>query len=130
MFTRTRSCGAAAPCSISADYAAHRERYVETNYPRSGFADKQFTMSLVSHCLFLYDEHLSYDFHRNTVWELLRVTSRQIRIFPLINLRFCRSAYVDRMMAELKQGGHGVEVRKVDYEFLKGGNEMMVIHPR
>jgi len=46
------------------DYAAHRERYVETNYPRSAFRDKQFTVSLASGFLFLYDEHLDYDFHR------------------------------------------------------------------
>jgi hypothetical protein len=110
------------------DYAVHRERYVDTAYPRSRFGDKQFTVSLASHFLFLYDEHLDYDFHRETVRELIRVTSREVRIFPLINLRYHRSIFVGRIAEELRQEGYRVQIRRVDYEFLKGGNEMMVIH--
>ncbi len=109
------------------DYAAHREQYIETAYPCSSFADKQFTMSLASHFLFLYDEHLDYAFHRDTVMELLRMTSKEIRIFPLVNLRYHRSAFVERLSEELVQMGHGAEIKQVDYEFVKGGNEMMVI---
>lgn len=109
------------------DYAAHRERYIETAYPHSGFQDKQFTVSLASGFLFLYDEHLDYDFHRDTVMELLRVTSREVRIFPLVNLRYHRSAFVERLSEELVQMGHGVEIKQVEYEFVKNGNEVMVI---
>lgn len=109
------------------DYEAHRGRYVDTAYPVSGFGEKQFTVSLASHFLFLYDEHLDYDFHRETVRELIRVTFREVRIFPLINLRYRRSAYADRLAEELEKEGHGVRIHRVAYEFLRGGNEMMVI---
>ena len=110
------------------DYTVRRERYVDTAYPASAFADGQFTVSLASHFLFLYDEHLSYDFHRETVRELMRITARQVRIFPLVNLRYQRSLFADRLAGELMRAGHEVEIRRVNYEFLQGGNEMMVIY--
>ncbi|MEW6725831.1 MAG: hypothetical protein AB1327_02580 [Bacillota bacterium] len=63
------------------------KRYVFTEYPHSSFKDNQFDVSLVSHFLFLYDEHLDYGFHKNTILELIRVSSEEVCIFPLVNLR-------------------------------------------
>lgn len=44
------------------------KRYIPTNYPETAFRDKQFTLTLVSHFLFLYDEHLTYEFHKHTLF--------------------------------------------------------------
>lgn len=70
-------------------------RYVPIDYPSSNFEDKQFTLALVSHFLFLYDEHISYQLHKEVLAELIRITSGQIRIFPLANLKGKRSLFVE-----------------------------------
>jgi hypothetical protein len=111
-----------------ADYRAQGQaRYVPATFPQTGFADDQFTLTLVSHLLFLYDDQLDYEFHKATLKELLRVTSREIRVFPLINLRYARSAFVARLMNDPAFAAHAFDIVPVDYEFLKGGDEMLVI---
>ena len=110
------------------DFRRHgHNRYVPTTYPRSAFKDNQFTLTLVSHFLFLYDEHLNYDFHKATIQELLRITSREIRLFPLVNLRYQQSRFVTQIINDPDFASHTFEIVRVDYEFLKGGNEMLVI---
>jgi hypothetical protein len=48
-------------------------RYVEAELPALPFADASFDLALCSHFLFLYSDHLSYEFHRVTVLDMLRV---------------------------------------------------------
>ena len=103
------------------------QRYVPTTLPQTDFADNQFTLALVSHFLLLYDDHLDDDFHKATLTELLRVTSREVRIFPLINLHYQRSPIVAQWMADPDFANCTFEVVPVDYEFLKGGNELLRI---
>ena len=111
-----------------ADYRAHGPtRYVPTTYPHTDFAEDQFTLALVSHLLFLYDDQLDYAFHKATLAELLRVTSREIRMFPLVNLRYFRSPIVEQLMQDPDFAAHTFKIVPVDYEFLKGGDEMLVI---
>ncbi len=75
-------------------------RYIATKYPKTRFADKEFTISLISHFLFMYDEHLSYEFHRKTLSEIIRITTKEIRIFPLVNLKGERSLFVKKLMED------------------------------
>jgi hypothetical protein len=111
-----------------ADYRTHGlQRYVPTTLPQSDFADDQFTLALVSHFLFLYDDHLDYSFHKATLTELLRVTSREVRIFPLVNLHYQRSPIVQRLMTDPDFAHCTFEIVPVDYEFLKGGNKLLRI---
>ncbi len=110
------------------DFKANRERtYYYTEYPNSTFANKEFSISLVSHFLFMYDEILGYDFHRKTIMELIRVTQNEIRIFPLVNLSSQKSQFVQRLMDDATFNNCEMLIRKVDYEFVKNGNEMLVI---
>ncbi len=111
-----------------ADYRQHGpQRYRPTTYPQTDFANQQFTMALVSHCLFLYDDMLDYAFHHATLRELLRVTSREIRLFPLVNLAGQRSPFVEQVMHDPDFAGCRFDIVPVDYEFIRGGNEMLVI---
>lgn len=103
------------------------ERYVYTEYPRSNFKDNQFEVTLVSHFLFMYDEHFSYDFHKDTIKELMRITSKEIRIFPIVNLKGKKSLFVDELIKDKDFYNYKIEIKKVDYEFVKGGNEMLII---
>ncbi len=104
-----------------------KKRYVPVQYPLTDFKDEQFSVSLVSHFLFLYEDHINYDFHRTVIKELLRITSKEIRIFPIVNLRGKKSKYVDCLMRDNDFNNLKISIRKVGYEFLKNGNEMMLI---
>jgi len=56
---------------------------------------------------------------------MLRI-SKEIRIFPLIGLNGQKSLFVDKIMDDLLNGVN-VEIIKVSYEFMRGGNEMIKI---
>ncbi|MHB8258597.1 MAG: SAM-dependent methyltransferase [Acidiferrobacterales bacterium] len=101
-------------------------RYVAGEVPTLGFADGQFQLAVCSHFLFLYSDHLTYEFHQASVLEMLRV-AHEVRIFPLLTLMRERSPYVQPLAAELKSSGFIVNVEQVGYEFQRGGNEMLRI---
>jgi hypothetical protein len=110
------------------DYVEHgHSRYVPTVYPNSGFEDKSFTLTLVSHLLFLYQDQLDYDFHRETLKELLRITSGEVRIYPITNLRGERSIYVDQLIGDRTFADYEFECVSVNHEFLRNANQMLCI---
>jgi hypothetical protein len=101
-------------------------RYVAAGLPRLPFADATFDLALCSHLLFLYTEQLSLSFHVAGIVEMSRA-AREVRIFPLLMLGNRRSTHLDDVRAELGRRGYAHEVRKVPYEFQKGGDEMLVV---
>lgn len=110
------------------DFRTHRtKRYVPIEYPFTDFHDNQFTISLISHFLFLYEDKLDYDFHKKTILELLRITSKEIRIFPIVNTKGKKSQFVEHLMHDKDFENLQMFIKKVGYEFIKNGNEMMTI---
>jgi hypothetical protein len=111
-----------------ADYEAGKaaQRYQTQSLPALNFADRRFDLCLCSHLLFLYSEQLSLDFHLASIIELLRV-SKEVRIFPLLALDCRPSVYLEPVLEYLEKSGYQSEVKTVDYEFQKGGNQMLVI---
>jgi hypothetical protein len=105
---------------------AANERYVAASLPDLPFADDAFDLALSSHFLFLYSAHLSHDFHRASIRELCRV-AREVRIFPVITLAREVSPYLDALVPELRADGLRAELRKVEYEFQRGGHTMLKI---
>ena len=103
------------------------ERCVPTKYPSTKFRTNQFDISLVSHFLFLYEKLLDYDFHKKTILELLRITSKQIRVFPIVNLAGKKSSIVNMLMNDNDFENTHMSIRKVNFEFLKNGNELLII---
>jgi hypothetical protein len=101
-------------------------RYFTAELPRLPFADASFGLALCSHLLFLYSLHLDEEFHRQSVRELCRVAT-EVRIFPLLALGGERSPYVDRVMEEVQSFGYVASVERVQYEFQRGGHQMMRI---
>ena len=63
-----------------------------------------FDLALSSHFLFLYSEHLDYEFHLESILEMLRV-AREVRIFPLLTLKNERSPHVERIIEEIDRLG-------------------------
>lgn len=101
-------------------------RYVPASLPHLPFHSEQFDLALSSHFLFLYSEHFSYDLHLRSIQEMARVAT-EIRIFPLLELGSLKSRYLDRIISDLTRYGFECEIQKVDYEFQKGGNELLRI---
>ncbi|TFG76688.1 MAG: SAM-dependent methyltransferase [Thermodesulfobacteriales bacterium] len=99
-------------------------RYITGELPALQFQDGAFNIALCSHLLFLYSEHYDYNFHKASVYEMLRV-SEEVRIFPLLDLMLRRSPYIGPLIKELERDGYKVKIKKVPYEIQRGGNEMM-----
>lgn len=101
-------------------------RYVVGELPCLPFADGQFDLALSSHLLFLYSKHLSAEFHLQALQDMLCV-AHEVRVFPLLMLDGARSPYVDSVTAQLVQEGFSCTIKRVPYEFQRGGNEMLVL---
>ena len=104
------------------------ERYVPVTLPSIPFKDGEFDVLLSAHFLFMYADRLDYEFHINTLDELLRVTKEEIRIFPLVDLEGKRYVHLDKIISYLTKNGCSVEEVKVPYEFQVNANSMLKIN--
>ncbi len=104
-------------------------RYVAGELPALPFESGQFDIALSSHFLFLYSAHLSAEFHLQAVQEMLRVAS-EVRIFPLLALDRAVSPYLSLVCEEFTSRELDVQIVKVDYEFQRGGDQMLTIKPK
>jgi len=104
-------------------------RYIDAELPTLPFGDAAFDIALCSHFLFLYSDRLSLDFHRQSIMQLCRV-AREVRIFPLIDLDLRPSPHVRPIVHSLEDEGFTVSIERVDYEFQRGGNEMLRVTAR
>lgn len=102
------------------DYAVHRGRYIFSVFPHSRFADESFSLVLSSRFLF-YQEELGAEFHRRAVREMLRVTSRELRIAPLLSIKGGRSKYVSQILHEAFDCGYAVSVENTKGRANTGG---------
>lgn len=101
-------------------------RYTVGELPKLAFKNQEFDIALCSHLLFLYSDHLDYDFHLNSIGEMLRI-AQEIRIFPLITLMWKRSQHIDRIIKHYTSKGYTIDIEKVEYELQPGGNQMLRI---
>ena len=114
-----------------ADYqsGSGSNRYVAAALPDLPFFDGSFDVALCSHFLFLYSGELPLEFHVRSVLELCRVAS-EVRIFPLLDMQGRPSPHVAPVLAELPRHNLRASIERVDYEFQRGGNEMLTIGRR
>jgi len=109
------------------DMAESSERYVAVTLPSLPFEDAEFDIILSAHFLFMYADRLDFDFHIETLKELLRVTKEEIRIFPLVDLEGKRYEHLDKLISNLTNYGCFVEEINVPYEFQANANSMLKI---
>ena len=108
------------------DYLKNKgKKYIAADLTSLPFEDNKFSLVLCSHLLFIYDHRLDYEFHLNSIKEMLRVTSKELKIYPLVKNKGLKSDFVMRIIDDLQD--FDVNIVKVDYEFRRGGNEMIVI---
>lgn len=102
-----------------------QNRYVKSELPNLLFTDGKFDLALCSHLLFTYSNILSADFHVSSIVEMRRVAS-EVRVFPVVTqFNGETSPHLEPVINQLTARGLQVELRKVDYEFQKGGNQML-----
>jgi hypothetical protein len=113
------------------DYHVGREcgRYLAAELPSLPFQDQTFELALCSHFLFVYSEQLSQEFHIASILEMCRV-AKEVRVFPLITLGGAPSRHVIPVTESLQGHGFTVKTGPVEYEFRRGGNQMMQILPK
>lgn len=110
------------------DYSDGREcgRYLTAELPTLPFENQAFELALCSHFLFLYASQFSLVFHMQSIVELCRVAN-EVRIFPLFELGSLPSRHVTPVTDGLRCLGLSVKIETVNYEFQRGGNQMMRI---
>lgn len=105
----------------------HRNHYVPGQLPALPFPDASFDLVLSSHLLFSYAERFDHTFHLDAITELMRVTSGEVRIFPLVAVGSSEPyPRLEELLADLRTRnivGHPVNV---DYAFQRGADHMLV----
>ena len=96
--------------------------YIYCELPNLPFENKEFDLLLSSHLFFVYDDRLDYDFHKNSILEMLRV-SKEVRLFPLVDIQNSKvleeknfSPFVYKIIEELSKD-FKCEIIKTDFEF-------------
>lgn len=96
--------------------------------PDLPFEDRSFDLILSGHLLFTYTDRLDANFHLEALLELVRVTRSEVRVFPLLqHTSHSDSQLLDHPCSQLSASGIHTQMRPVDYEFQRGGNEMLVL---
>lgn len=113
---------------FSRDYRGADERYVAAALPRLPFADRAFRLALSGYLLFAYPDHLDRAAHEAALRELLRVAD-EVRVYPLIDTAYVRYPGIDDLRRTLADDGVQSEVRRVDYAFQAGADEVLVLRP-
>ena len=98
------------------------KRYIHNELPKLSFENDSFDLVLSSHFLFLYSEHFDLQFHIDSILEMCRISKKEVKIFPLLDLKNQKSEYLEPILEELKRKGFEAKIIKTDYEFQKGAN--------
>lgn len=103
------------------------KKYISEKMPKTTFKTNQFDIIISSHLLFLYDNIFDYSFHKESITEMLRICSKEVRIFPLVNLYGKTSRFFQDFLNDSKFMDYKRSIERVDYEFIRGGNKFLRI---
>ncbi len=112
------------------DQSQAPRRYLAGELPRLPFADGQFDLVLVSYLLLVYEEHFSYEFHRDSLQELARVCRGEIRIYPTVTFEARPSQHLQRLRQEPALRHLELQEMETDFEFLAGSNRFLSVRHR
>jgi hypothetical protein len=112
------------------DFISNPDRYVAGDLPRTPFQDGQFDVTLASYLLFVYEDQLTYEFHKESIRELMRVTRGEIRIYPIVTFEAEPSTFLRRLRTEPEFAAWRFEEIQTDFEFLRNSNFYLKISPR
>ncbi len=102
--------------------------YLAGALPQLPLAAGSADLVLCSHLLFTWSDRLNVEWHRAALADLVRVTRREVRIFPLVvQATGAPVPFLHQLIDELRGQGHAATVRDVPYEFQRGAHMMLVI---
>ena len=85
----------------------------------------QFDVTLVSYFLFAYQDRLGYEFHRDSILEIMRVTRGEARIYPTVTFEAQPSEYIPRLLSDPALQRFAFTEIKTDFEFLVNSNSFL-----
>jgi hypothetical protein len=110
------------------DSGLKEKRYVKGKLPHLPFEDKSFELVLSGHFLFTYSSKFNFSFILRAILELIRVCSREVRIYPIQKSSFQPYAEMTELLSILEKK-HGInhEIMPVKFEFQRGSNKMLLL---
>ncbi|MGD1836308.1 MAG: class I SAM-dependent methyltransferase [Nitrososphaeraceae archaeon] len=103
------------------------KHYVNARLPVLPFEDNSFDLALSANLLFYYSDLFDYSFHLYSILELLRVCSKEVRIYPIQGPYNHSCEYFDDLISALKKKNIIVKIMSVPHEFQIGVNEMLCL---
>jgi hypothetical protein len=79
----------------------------------------------VSYLLFAYQDRFDYEFHRDSILEIMRVTRGEARIYPTVTFQAQPSEYVPMLQSDLALRQFAFTEIKTDFEFLVNSNSFL-----
>jgi hypothetical protein len=104
------------------DFQTNPKRYVAGELPRLPFADGEFDLTFVSYLLFAYQDRFDYEFHRDSVLEIMRVTRGEARIYPTVTFEAQPSEYIPMLKSDPALRAIEFKEIETDFEFLVNSN--------
>lgn len=97
--------------------------------PNLPFENESFSLVLCSHFLFLYEEQFDFEFHKQSVLELMRVCKPggEVRIYPLLSLQWKPFSAMDELMGVIIEQGGKPEKRSSYLPFIPGSEHYLRI---
>lgn len=108
------------------DYSQNPSHYQKGDLTGLTFDDSEFDIVLSSHLLFIYDHRLDLDFHLRVLEEMFRVAGEEVRIYPLVKHKKRKSEFLKPVWERMSLVAE-LELVKVDYQFRRGGDQMLVM---
>jgi hypothetical protein len=79
------------------------------------FADGEFDLTLVSYLLFAYRDCFDYEFHRDSVLQIMRVTRGEARVYPTVTFETQPSEYIPMLKSD--PGLQAFEFTEIETDF-------------
>ncbi|NOZ83028.1 MAG: class I SAM-dependent methyltransferase [Euryarchaeota archaeon] len=111
------------------DYSvgAAEGRYIKAALPRLPFKDNSFDLVLSGHFLFTYSDKFDYSFHLDSILELFRVCSKELRIYPIQGPDARPYKYINELLYDLERENVTARLLSVPFEFQQGSNQMLQV---
>ena len=110
------------------DYAngVKEKRYIMGKLPRLPFGDKTFDLVLSGHFIFTYSHKFDFSFILSSLVELVRVSCREVRIYPIQKSSSQSYEHMTKLLDLLKRK-HCIDYKivPVPFEFQKGSHKML-----
>jgi hypothetical protein len=104
-----------------------KKYYIKAKLPKLPFDDKSFELVLSGHFLFTYSHKFDFEFILSSILELIRVSSKEVRIYPLQKSSLQPYEYMRDLLYALKKHGIRYDLVPVSFEFQRGSNKVMCL---